>query len=613
MPIHQNHTSILDSQELSEGDRQFVRMVSRSRSTPLAEGTVELSQNMRLERNEAAVREGLKKLADDQLFSTPVTIPFTIPSGPLTNGNSFAMYASGVFSDPNDNNKEYIVRASTEKATFWNEDDGETDVVFSGYETIEDEDGAFIVQANNKLYIYRGREGESVTVSSITRSGTTASVTTSAAHGMFNGFKVRIRGATQTEYNGDFTVAVTGPTTFTYTVSGSPATPATGTPTMNKLKPPLVWDGDFSGEFEPVTQADLEGADSDMPNADYGLWFRNRMIQPYGRDQFILSDLLDPQRFDLLNNQVDVSLGSNDYSIGAHPFQENRVLLFMRKSIHMLSGITGIDLSGSELKEITREVGCCARRTIQTAGNQIFWLSDNGVYAFTIGTELNLIGSGFPLSEPLSDYFARVNTQAVNSACAVYHDNRYYIACPLDDSTRNNYVFVYNLLNQGWESVDVFPAGVYIDDLLVSTYGNRRRVYATNREGAIFLLEEGNVDQTGTVASPTSNAIVGKLWTRAYWLNGNNSIKRFSKGVVHLESTLSTDALTVKASTRNPDSVSTVATWTATAADDKTLRFRTGGKRGNSLSIRVETSAGRPVIRSTSIDGIDYGNSTRST
>ena len=613
MPLHQHHESILDSQELTDGDQFFKQMVSRTRSKPLPQGTVELSQNMRLESNEAAVREGLKKLTDNLLFSTPVTIPFVIPSGPLTNGNSFAMYASGVFSDPNDGNKEYIVLASTEKATFWNETDGTTDVPYSGYETVEDEDGASIVQANNKVYIYRGWEGESVAITSITRSGSTATVTSTTRHGLFNGFKVRIRGAAQAEYNGDFTASVSSPTVFTITVSGSPATPATGTLSLNKLKPPLVWDGDFANEFEPVDQSDLEGADSDMPNADYGLWFRNRMVQPYGRDQFILSDLLDPQRFDLLNNQVDVLLGSSDYSVGAHPFQENRVLLFMRKSIHMLSGITGIDLSGSELKEITREVGCCARRTIQTAGNQILWLSDNGVYAFTIGTELNLVGSGFPLSEPISDYFARVNTQAVNAACAIYHDNRYYIACPLDDATRNNYVFVYNLLNQGWESVDVFPAGVYIDDLLVSTYGNRRRVYATNREGAIYLLEEGNVDQAGTVATPTSNAIVGKLWTRAYWLGGSGSIKRFSKGTVHLETAGSTDALTVTASARNPDSTTTVKTFPATAADDKTLRFRLAGKRGNSLSLRIETSVGRPTIRSVAVDGTDNGYSTRST
>ena len=69
----------------------------------------------------------------------------------------------------------------------------------------------------------------SASVSSITRSGTTATVTTATAHGFTNGQKVVISGATQSDYNGAFTVTVTSTTAFTYTVANSPVTPATGT------------------------------------------------------------------------------------------------------------------------------------------------------------------------------------------------------------------------------------------------------------------------------------------------------------------------------------------------------------------------------------------------
>jgi hypothetical protein len=66
-------------------------------------------------------------------------------------------------------------------------------------------------------------------VSSLTRSGGTATLTTSTPHGFATGQKVVISGATQTDYNGAFTVTVTSTTQFTYTVANSPATPATGT------------------------------------------------------------------------------------------------------------------------------------------------------------------------------------------------------------------------------------------------------------------------------------------------------------------------------------------------------------------------------------------------
>lgn len=66
-------------------------------------------------------------------------------------------------------------------------------------------------------------------VSSITRSGTTATVTTAGAHGLATGQKVVISGATPSGYNGAPTITVTGANQFTYTVANTLATPATGT------------------------------------------------------------------------------------------------------------------------------------------------------------------------------------------------------------------------------------------------------------------------------------------------------------------------------------------------------------------------------------------------
>lgn len=71
--------------------------------------------------------------------------------------------------------------------------------------------------------------GSQVSVSSITRSGTTATVTTGAAHGFSDGAPVKISGATQSDYNGTFQIAYISTTSFSIEVANSPATPATGT------------------------------------------------------------------------------------------------------------------------------------------------------------------------------------------------------------------------------------------------------------------------------------------------------------------------------------------------------------------------------------------------
>ncbi len=67
------------------------------------------------------------------------------------------------------------------------------------------------------------------TVASITRSGSTATATVSAGHSYHVGAIVKIEGADQADYNGEFEVLSADSTTFTYEVSGSPASPATGT------------------------------------------------------------------------------------------------------------------------------------------------------------------------------------------------------------------------------------------------------------------------------------------------------------------------------------------------------------------------------------------------
>lgn len=72
-----------------------------------------------------------------------------------------------------------------------------------------------------------------IVISSITRSGSTATATTATAHSFATGSIATISGATQAEYNGSFIVTVLSNVQFTYTVTGSPATPATGSPVLN--------------------------------------------------------------------------------------------------------------------------------------------------------------------------------------------------------------------------------------------------------------------------------------------------------------------------------------------------------------------------------------------
>lgn len=88
-----------------------------------------------------------------------------------------------------------------------------------------------VAGAKNKKYsVYAGipRNGD-VSVTSITRSGTTATVTVASTVGLSTGNYVSISGATQAEYNQTTYPSNITATSFDMPVSGSPATPATGT------------------------------------------------------------------------------------------------------------------------------------------------------------------------------------------------------------------------------------------------------------------------------------------------------------------------------------------------------------------------------------------------
>ena len=90
------------------------------------------------------------------------------------------------------------------------------------------ETATIFTQAMTRIDSWMNRQTIYSQVSSITRSGTTATVTL-PNHALFTDQIITVAGATQTEYNGSYAVTVLTKDTFSYQVAGSPATPATGT------------------------------------------------------------------------------------------------------------------------------------------------------------------------------------------------------------------------------------------------------------------------------------------------------------------------------------------------------------------------------------------------
>ena len=109
-----------------------------------------------------------------------------------------------------------------------------------------------------------------VSVTSISRSSSIATVVTGDPHGLATGDVALFAGAGQTEYNGEKQVTVLAPTSFTFAVAGEPATPATGSITTKRA--PAGFSKVFAAANKGVYRSnDLSGLRNLYRVADNGL------------------------------------------------------------------------------------------------------------------------------------------------------------------------------------------------------------------------------------------------------------------------------------------------------------------------------------------------------
>jgi hypothetical protein len=418
-------------------------------------------------------------------------------------------------------------------------------------------------------------------------------VVTETNHGLETGDKVRIitHSGGADFFNGQlYTVKVTGADTFEYQAEAD-----TGTFSVVYTKPQSIGGGYIH-----------------QPNASWGVVAQGRLIVPYevnNNDELIFSDIFDANTFDPIFNQFRPSGGTADFLVAVYPWVDDRVLVLNRRSVHVINGTSG-SLLDTQVREITREFGCIARQSIAQVGDNIMWLSDNGVMQVNTTTEYNQLAVAVPLSEPIQDLFTRVNWVAADKACAAYFNNRYYLALPIDGSTGNNAILVYNFLNQGWESLDTFDPkfGLNIVSLFAARQANRLRLFFTTDQGAIHIYEES--DKLDSVAGAQNEdastaPIDGVLVTRSLFL-GDNEIKRFSRTEVKVLGPAFVPAVAVQLD--SPTSEASIGDSYTIGEGRESLRIRVA-RRGYSMAVKL--SAGYGAVESVVSEAYVANRSTR--
>lgn len=637
----------MPQQILQEADDNYIGINSRLDPSNLAPGFAQAAYNVRLQRGTAQPRLGCKRLTDSQL-------------------NFQTMVGSGTF--VNALGQDNVVLVFTDRMYLYNTETG----ILSQPNMFQTQnsfvrgiavDGAVdVVQALDKLYIFRGQEteprkgtgGTSTTCGCdlthpAVANGATVTVTATMVNGYTHNYsvgdEVTIFNITDNQHqsfnNTYFVTQVTGVASFQFQYTNntgsninSPTQPVHACSV--RVKPPLVWSEGLTtvsvipqtsipGNIQ-VTQSGADAAkDGSVPPADFAFYFQNRLVCKISDTELAVGDILS-ETFDFTLNNFIINQGGNDAIVGVLPWIENQFLVFMQKSIYIAyveptTYIIGANPgANSSITVVTTQVGCLSRKSIASAGQFVFFLSAKGVHIITPQLDLKVVGNTLPLSEPIDDFFDTLNYAAASKAVSSYYDNRFFMALPINGSTRPNAIIVYNVLNQNWECIDTYPTGLYVDDYATCQYAQKRRQFILTKftgstvYGGIFLTEEyAGGDQyaapfgtpilpfalpaTISTTAPRLEAIDARIRSREYTF-GNTNEKRFAKGEFQFNNSTG-DFVRILARTHDPDVAETIMSYEFSGSNtmDSTLRPRIA-LRGSVIDMEVQFVTGRPALKS---------------
>lgn len=648
-------------QQQTDGDMGFKGFASRLNPIALEPGMLQLSQNCRLERGVIRARKGLDKVqGQPQSTDTLVTTYAYTDAGNVDRMLLVCLDGLYVYTPT-----QYGL-TETLSAKFWfptgrfmstttrllTDPSGDFLTTESGSRLIETEasqaqydvQGPFPYNGQNHFVIFRGKADETVfdgTFSNINGTSVTVTVTTTTPHGFINGDEVSFYTTHEANFVNNYVITVTSANQFTFEYSGANVDPHSNKACkLQRGKPPIFWDGTSAAIIPQTAPAFMGGIDCSVPPGDFGLQFQNRLVVAYKRNKLAVSDILEYRTFDLTLNNFTINTGLNDTLVGVLPWVQDQFLVFMQKSIYLCYIETSNFAAGSapgvnsSITVLTTELGCLARRTIVSAGQFVFFLSNRGINLLTPQLDLKLIGNTKTLSENIDDWIQRVNYTYVANACSSYFNNRLWVSLPIDNADSNNHLFIWNMLNEAWESIDTYQSireGTIMgaDELQILQFNNAKQLFVIRKfdqsglpedeNGGVYVTDQesdGDFVKTAVAASPvlpfilpailTQGTVTGlpidaSIKTRQYTL-GTLQEKYYSNIQVVSKANSSQNQIVVSVSTSNQDITQNNGTITFTDATDKTYRDRIG-LRGYAIDATLSLQKGQPEVRAISITG----------
>ena len=353
----------LDDPIRTDGDLGFLGIDTYLEPEMLKPGFCQAAENMRMSGDLASVRKGWSFLAASSTPDTPLnTFSYA--------GGVDEVFASGLYSDPDNENLDWLVLATKSSAIIWNR------AVLNGY-TVNyysaTAAAANVDTATEEIEITAHKFQTSDTVQLTTTGGLPTGLSLATTYYVIDAGTDDIKLASTAAYASAGTaINLTSQGTGTHTIqstvilSQAPSIVQANTKVyiMRLGARPLLWDGDTTVTSSPTVDSEFEalsssasGSGDPFPSTNIALYTRNRLVgsQPptvptpttahTGAQIIVASDTLATNNVTASESEFYLNLGSADWFVGAIPYLENQLICFLRNSVHCITNLNATSIA----------------------------------------------------------------------------------------------------------------------------------------------------------------------------------------------------------------------------------------------------------------------------
>ena len=291
---------------------------------------------------------------------------------------------------------------------------------------------------------------------------------------------------------------------------------------------PLYCD-DLNIGFKTLPDATNATGNVAIPASSSGIYFQNRLFVIDGRtdathvDTVFVSDfgtVFDVLEGSLAYNSFKINAGSSDRLVALYRFNDTTLIAAKDASIYTVSQIYGTNedlAANARLDAVTTEYGCKAAKSFVQVGNDVWFLAHRrGICSIRQTDQNKLQGVDVPVSRDIDPLIRRINWEHAAGAVAAYHDNKVYLAVPLDEADYNNTVFVYDTLTQKWAGADQ-GSQLKVKDWIKVFYAGAIRLAFVSTDGFVCMYEDGALDHVGSSTGAVAyESVRHSLITRGY-------------------------------------------------------------------------------------------------